>query len=92
MDELLTTRWQLNQVSTDFLLTDLRTALTFTKIARQTRDPERKARTCSNARRAHDTVIGYMTKVELTTSDARIISRLLKKLKSDLKELGETFS
>ena len=92
MDEFLATRWQLNRVSTDFLETDLRTALTFTKIARQTRDPERKARTRRNARKAYDMVVGYMTKVELTPSDVRVFSRLLKKLRFDLTELGETLS
>ena len=36
MDELLASREQMNRVSTEFLKVDLKTALTFVKIARQT--------------------------------------------------------
>jgi hypothetical protein len=92
MDEFLTSRSQLNQVSTDFLKTDLETGLTFATIAKDTSDPAKRARNRKNARKAYDVVVCHLEQVELKPSDARTISQLLQKLKSDLTALGEAFA
>ena len=91
MDDLLVTRQSFNRVTTDFLKVDIRTALTFTRIASQSEDPVTKWRNRRFARNAYDTVLRLLAKVELSESDARILADRVKRLKSELRELGETF-
>lgn len=90
-DEVLATRQSLNRISTDFLKVDIQTAFTFTRIALQTEDPVRKRRNRRSARTAYDTVLRLMGKIQLSESDARVLDSKLKRLKSELRELGETF-
>ena len=90
MDELLATRKRLNQANTDFLKVDVQTALTFTGIALQTTDPVKRQRNQRSARNAYDTVLRLLSKVEISESDARILGSNLERLKSELRELGET--
>jgi hypothetical protein len=80
-----------NQVSTDFLKVDLETALTFTGIALQTDSDAKKKRNQQSARKAYDTVIRLMHNVNPDEGDARVLRTNLKRLKSELKMLGEVF-
>ena len=91
MDELLASRERMNRVSVDFLKTDLETALTFVKIARQTRDDLRRKRNCRAARKAYDTVAKLVTKVELSAENGRVVRLGLAELKKELEALGEAF-
>ena len=90
MDELLATRKRLNRANSDFLKVDVQTALTFTGIALQTTDPVKRQRNQRSARKAYDTVLRLMGKVQLSESDARTLGSGLERLKSELRELGET--
>ena len=65
VDDLLASRERMNRASAEFLKIDLETALTFVKIARQSRDDVRKKRNCKAARRAYETVLRLINKVEL---------------------------
>jgi len=91
MDELLASRERMNRASAEFLKTDLETALTFVKIARQTGDDVRRKRTCRAARKAYETLTKFVNKVELRTEHARQVSLGLQQLKSELEGLGEVF-
>jgi len=90
MDELLATRNRLNRASADFLKVDVQTALTFTGIALQATDPVKRQRNQRSARNAYDTVLRLIGKVQLSESDARVLGSNLERLKSELRELGET--
>lgn len=79
----------MNRASAEFLKIDLETALTFVKIARQTPDDVRKKRNCRAARRAYETVMRFIPKVELNPQDAQVITLALNQLRSDLEALGE---
>ena len=91
LDELLANQQEFNHVSTNFLKLDMATALTFAKNAAETNDPVKKRRNQLAARRAYDTVQRLSTKVDLTRDDAEVLSSGLKRLKSELQTLGETF-
>jgi len=91
VDELLASRERMNRVSVDFLKTDLETALTFVKIARQTRDDLRRKRNCRAARKAYDTVAKFVTKVDLSAESVRMVRLRLAELKKELEALGEAF-
>ena len=91
VDELLASRERMNRASAEFLKLDLRTALTFVGIARQTGDQIRKRRNCMAARRAYDTVLRLADKVQLGVEDRRDVSQGLKRLRTELEALGEVF-
>jgi hypothetical protein len=91
IDELLATRERMNRASVEFLKTDLETALTFVKIARQTRDESRRERTCRAARKAYETLTKFVNKVNLDAENGRQVGLGLKQLKSELESLGEVF-
>lgn len=89
VDELLGSVERLNRASADFLKIDLKTALTFTKIARQTQDGTRRERNRMEARHAYDTVLKLVPKIDLSKDEARTITKGLTQLRSELRELGE---
>ena len=91
MDELLASRERMNRVSTDFLKIDLETALTFISIARQTKDDVRRLRNRRAARKAYETVLKLIDKVDLNDLDRVRVVQALGKLKTELEVLGETF-
>jgi hypothetical protein len=91
LDELLSIRDQTNRVRADFLKTDLQTALTFVKIARQTHNDFRRLRSRAAARKAYDTIVSLTPKVLLTAKDSRLINRKLRRLQLELKALDEAF-
>lgn len=92
VDNLLASRERMNRASAEFLKIDLETALTFVKVARQTRDEVRKKRNCMAARKAYETVMKLINKVDLNGQDARAVTLALNQLRSDLEGLGETLS
>jgi hypothetical protein len=81
----------MNRASAEFLKIDLQTALTFVKIAQETRDEIRRKRNCVAARKAYETVIRLVPKVELNAQDAQVVTLGMNKLRSDLEGLGEAF-
>ena len=91
MDELLATRERMNRASLQFLKIDLETALTFAKIARETSDEWRMKRNRQAARKAYDTMMHLVPKVDVNADDRRVLSRGLVQLKSELSALGEIF-
>lgn len=91
VDELLASRKRMNTVRVECVKVDLETALTFAKIARQTHDGLRKQRICRSARKAYETVVNLVQKVELTANDRGELNRGLAQLQSELRALGESF-
>lgn len=89
--ELQASGEKLNRTGTEFLKTDLKTLLTFTSSALQTDNPEKRTRQRRVARKGYDTVLRLLKKVTLTKDDAVFISKHLRRLKSELKTLGEVF-
>ena len=51
----------------------------------------KKVRNRQSARRAYDTVVRLMDRVDLPDEDAQLLARKLKRLKSELVSLGEVF-
>ena len=78
-----------NRAGVDFLKLDLEVGLTFSHMALETQDSEKRARTRRAARRAYDTVLKLSEKVPLTNQDAESLARNLLRLKCDLALLGE---
>jgi hypothetical protein len=91
VNDLLASRERMNRASAEFLKIDLQTALTFVKIAQETRDEIRRKRNCVAARKAYETVMRLVPKVELNAQDAQVVTLGLNKLRSDLEGLGEAF-
>lgn len=78
-----------NTASINFLKIDLETALTFSQMALQTKDPVRKHRTTRAARRAYDTIVRLRGHVYPRQADSEFLSKNLRLLESDLLRLGE---
>jgi hypothetical protein len=91
VDELLASVARHNKTGTDFLKADLEAALTFADIARTAEDAEERERNRRAARRAYDTIVRLINKVELNSEDANVMRSKLARLKSDLSEMDETF-
>lgn len=91
VDQLITTQKQFRRVSADFLKADLETALTFCQIARNTDSEARQQRNRRSARKAYDTISRLLAKTEVSDADARFLKQNMKRLKSQLKGLGEVF-
>jgi len=91
VEDIFPSRKQAIRVSTDFLKLDLATALTFTGIAFSTQNPQLKERNRRSARRAYDTVVHLRGKIEVSESDAEILKEGLRRLRSELRKLGEKF-
>ena len=88
-DEFLANLQDATRASVNFLKTDLETALTFSGIALSTQDPKKRDRMRQNARKAYDTVIRFMKRLDLNAADSQIIFAYLRRLKSELATLGE---
>lgn len=74
-----------------FLKTELQTGLTFAKVALESKDPNKILRNTLNARKAYDTLLHFLKEAELNNADQVKVQQLLRKLKSDLLELGQSF-
>lgn len=71
---------------------DVGAGLTRATIAAQAREQsEKRPRNWREARKAYDSVMGFMQRFTLTPTDAQEISDKLAKLKSALERLGEPF-
>lgn len=81
----------LNKTGVGFLRLDVEVGLTFSGIALQAQDSEKRARNLRAARKAYDTVLRLMDKVTLTEDDAKSLARNLFQLKCELVMLGEVF-
>ncbi len=91
VDELLASVTRHNKTGTDFLKADLEAALTFTDIAGTAEDSEDRERNRRAARRAYDTIVRLINKVELNREDANAMGSKLARLKSNLSGMGEVF-
>ena len=87
--ELLENGKHLRQVSTDFLKVDLETALTFTGIALGSDNAVKKDRNRRSARKAYDTVLRLMNKLDVDERDVQLLRTNLERLRSELQMLGE---
>lgn len=91
-EEILAVAARANRAGADFLRIDVQTALTFSGIALQSgSDEEKRRRNRKSARKGYDSISRLIEKVQLSTREARDISRSLTRLKSELRQLGETF-
>jgi hypothetical protein len=75
--------------SAQFLKTDAETALTFSSIALQTDNPDKRERNRRNARKGYDTILRLASQTRLSSDDEKFLSEKLGRLKSELKQLGE---
>jgi hypothetical protein len=74
----------------DFIRSELRTGLTLTKIALHPSRRRKSATTQASARKAYDTVMRFMPRVNLSSAESKEVKTKLEQLRSELKMLGET--
>lgn len=73
-----------------FLRVDLDVALNFAKIALHSNsDHDKRTRNQANARKAHDTIVHWKNRLEISRRDALEIDAKLQKLRAALEKLGE---
>ena len=72
-----------------FLSTEVKTGLTFSRIALRSPDQDTVTRNRANARKAYNTTLRFMMKFGLTEEDCASLQSPLAKLRSNLLELGE---
>ncbi len=81
-----------NRKGVETLKIDLMAGLTRAAIASQApQHSEKRLRNRREARKAYDSVIGFIPRFELTPTDAEEITDRLAQLKSALEQLGESF-
>src|SRR5262249_19038996 len=85
--DLAETKKTLNAVTADFLKVDVETALTFSGMALETDNPEKRERNRSNARKAYDTICRFSKKVQFTREQEIYISEMMVRLKDHLEQL-----
>jgi hypothetical protein len=73
----------------EFLRTELDTAFTFAQIAEGAVRSKRK-RSLSKAREGYDALVHFRPKVKLTSEDAGEIDSAIARLRSTLRQLGES--
>ena len=91
VDELLTSKRQVNRAGIDFLKVDVATALILAEAALRADDPGKKQRNQKSARKAYDTIVGTAQKLTLSDGDAKELKRGLRRLRVTLMQLGEMF-
>ena len=80
----------LNASGVRFLKVDLDVALNFVTIALQSHsDHLKRTRNQANARKAHDTIIHWKNRLDISRRDALEIDAKLQELRAALKKLGE---
>jgi hypothetical protein len=89
--QLTATGEQLNATNVDFLKIDVETALTFTGLALETDNEEKKQRNRKNARKAYDAILRLWGNVTFTPSEEAHMHEKMGILKNDLELLGEKF-
>jgi hypothetical protein len=88
---MLASEARFRQTGTDFLKTDLETAMVFATLALETHNEEKRKRNRINARRSYDTIVRLTEKLCPSKKDARFLERNLRRLKAELESLGEVF-
>ena len=73
----------------DFLRCELDTGLTLSKLALDARRQDRRSRNSLNARKAYDTVVRFIPRVNLTPQETEEIKFRLAQLRLALESLGE---
>jgi hypothetical protein len=79
----------LNATNAEFLKIDVETALTFSGLALETDNPEKRNRNRKNARKAYDTILRLWVNVIFTPTEEGWMHEKMGHLKSDLELLGE---
>jgi len=72
-----------------FFRTELRTGLTFSRIALKAAGEEKIRRNRVNARKAYDCILHFIPTATLSQADVQEISERMNELKSNLRKLGE---
>lgn len=80
-----------NRARANFLQVDSEIALTFSSIALEAIDPEKRRRTIHTARRAYDTIVRLRVDVDLTDAENDKLDINLRRLKIELQSLGQSF-
>ncbi|HUB34784.1 MAG TPA: hypothetical protein VMA31_17235 [Bryobacteraceae bacterium] len=80
-----------NRIGAEFLITDLDIALTFLDVAQISANEETIRRNRAHARRAYDTVLHLLTKLEIDARQRQTIGERLSKLKARLEAVGYRF-
>ena len=80
-----------SRVGADFLRIDSEIALTFSGLALQTSDPEKKRRETRSARKAYDAISRLREKINLNEAESEKSDANLQRLKRELQRLGESF-
>jgi hypothetical protein len=89
MQELTATGQRLNATNADFLKIDVKTALTFSGLALETDNQEKKQRNRKHARQAYDTILHLSKNVTFTPSEEVYMIEMMGRLKNDLALLEE---
>ncbi len=84
---------QLRKNHAEFLRIDLETALTLTRIAQRAGAGSiKRQRTVRKARRAYDTVVKMRSSCACTAAEGLQIDKKIRRLRTELLRLGETFA
>ena len=78
-----------NRLGVEFLQVDSQIALTFSAIALDTRDSEKRIRATRTARKAYDSIMRLSKNIEFTEAERQKLDANLQRLKSELQRLGE---
>jgi hypothetical protein len=87
-------RWpaeQTNKLGAEFLQIDSEFALTFSGLALEASDKEKRRRATQAARKAYDTIMRLRKGIKLTDAQRDKLDTNLQRLKSELQSLGERF-
>lgn len=79
----------MNATNADFLRIDVETALTFSGLALETDNDDKKQRNRKNARKAYNTILRLSQNVTFTPSEEAYMHEMMSRLKNDLALLGE---
>lgn len=91
MDEPRKTVSDVNQAGVNFLIVDLETALVFLDTAEASRQAETVERCLQNARKAYDTVLGFVERIQLTQSEREAVNSHLNIVRGRLTAAGQDF-
>jgi hypothetical protein len=85
------TRNELNATGLEFLMTEVRTGLTFSEIALSGNDDlDKIQRNTWNARKAYDAILRFRDRVGMSKADSDALDSGMAQLRTNLLKLGET--
>lgn len=79
-----------NKLRANFLQIDSAIALTFSSMALETRNPEKRKRTTWSARKAYDTIMQFRENTDLSDQQRGKLETNLRRLKNELQRLGQS--